>query len=377
MLQSTDAGLRHRVRLRRPHAAARSARGLRRARLAGGAGRHGARRDRLLEIDGVDAVNGSQPTSTASTRRWRRRRPARRTASSCARRRQPCDGRPHVGQRRRARRCRTCSTIATPSGTRRLPAVQRPHRDGRGAAGRRGERSSRPLASATWCSTCATTAAACWTIASELAYMVAPAAATAGHDLRAAAASTARTRSAWRRRRPSLPFYATARGFSVTAGQAAAAARPVARHRADRPRHLLGQRVGGQRPARRRRHGRSGRRRHLRQALRLLSRRTTAAPPTSRSSSRASTSRASATTATASRRPAPWPTTSATRWAMPPKRGWRRRCSYRSSGACPATASSEQAGDAACRRPRRPARRTWTAAPCARSRIVRPVDLSN
>ena len=33
--------------------------------------------------------------------------------------------------------------------------------------------------------------------------------------------------------------------------------------------------------------------------------------------------RASATTATASRRPAPWPTTSATRWAIRPKRAGR------------------------------------------------------
>jgi carboxyl-terminal processing protease len=44
-----------------------------------------------------------------------------------------------------------------------------------------------------------------------------------------------------------------------------------ARHRAHRPRHLLGERIGHQRPARRRRHGQPRRRHHLRQALRLLS----------------------------------------------------------------------------------------------------------
>ncbi len=102
-------------------------------------------------------------------------------------------------------------------------------------------------------------------IASRLAYMVAAPATTAGktfelttfNDKNPFHLTLAQTL---------VPFYSTSR-----TGQLLPHARPLARHRADEPRHLLGQRVGDQQPARRRRHGQPRGRHHLRQALRLLS----------------------------------------------------------------------------------------------------------
>ena len=85
-------------------------------------------------------------------------------------------------------------------------------------------------------------------VASELAYMIGPPAATTG---------TVFERLQFNSKNPfgftpaqaTLPFHSTTRGFSTPAGPAAAATRPVARDRADRAGHLLGQRIGDQQPA--------------------------------------------------------------------------------------------------------------------------------
>ena len=107
-------------------------------------------------------------------------------------------------------------------------------------------------------------------IASELAYMVGPAAATAGtvfERLRFNSKNPFRLTPA----QTAVPFHATARGFSVPAGQA------LPKLGLSRVTVLAGPDtcsasesvVNG--AARRRRHGQPGRRHHLRQAVRLLS----------------------------------------------------------------------------------------------------------